>query len=741
MSGGLVIAPCAVYALLHLPGRIYPATFWGVDQLSYYPAWVSVAFLSIVAASILVAAVPPLYDPLASFFTRAARRTPSAGATKAICLILFLLLAYGFRDQHHHLGDSDLLFNNLDHAMTEEGRQRLAWIRGIPLEGWDFIPLFEPLDFVIHLKVYDIGSKLAGFEPKDAYETVSCAAGLLFVVCLWKISCLLGRRREEQMSLFLFLITLGSLQLFFGYGESYTLVTLASGWYVLAALRSLRGGGVAWPALALVLSASLHAMALCLVPSCLFLIWRKYRPEKITALLSKGVRWVAVLVSLAAAWVLYLEYYPHSLPLFADDDKGTYGLLSPGHLLFLLNAALLVSPFGLIWAGVFSRSRRETDADVRFLRWSALGPLVLMFAHDAYLGGRDWDLMSFPGLFCALWGFSCMARAGGFSAARAAAAIVPVMGMHTALWVGINCDPQKALERLGNLVTVTNQGPHYTAFTQGFYYQSHRKEPLMAASFFQEAIALTPTSDQKRKARYYKHLGQVLIEAGLYEEAAAAFESAFSKQSQPVILNQDVKNQSLWAVAALQVGEAYAEQGEYERALKVWNAASDRLSEVVKTFPSGPVYRLLGKLHHEAGRQEKAVSSYRLSLELENDPDEQYETFIFLAEAHQGEPAGTREALEQALELKPTASKVHFYLGNISYTEGNRDIAADYYRTAIRLDSSVVGYYSNLGAVLEENHRFIEARDVYRTVLEKAPEDSVLKERLARVERVMSESP
>ncbi len=739
--GALVIAPCAGYVLLHVAGRKYPATFWGVDQLSYYPGWFSVVFLSIAAAAILIAAVPGLYEPLAAFFTRAARPIPLAAALKAFCLILFLLLAYGFRDQHHHLGDSDLLFNNLDHAMTEEGRQRLAWIRGIPLEGWEFIPLFEPLDFFLHLKVYDIGSTLAGFEPKDAYETVSCAAGLLFVVCLWKISCLLGRRREEQMPLFLFLITLGSLQLFFGYGESYTLVTLASCWYVLAALRSLRGGGVAWPALALALSASLHAMALCLVPSFLFLVWRKHRSARIEALLARRIPRIAVPVAIVAAWVLYSKIYPHSLPLFADTDKGTYGLLSPGHLLFLLNAALLVSPFGLIWAGAFTLSRRETDPDVRFLRWSALGPLVLMFAHDAYLGGRDWDLMSFPGLFCALWGFSCMAKAGGFSAARAAAAIVPVMGMHTALWVGINCDPEKALERLGNLVTVTNQGPHYTAFTQGFYYQSHRKEPLMAASFFQEAIALTPTSDQKRKVRYYKHLGQVLIEAGLYEEAAAAFESAFSKQSQPIILNQDVKNQSLWAVAALQVGEAYAEQGEYERALKVWNAASDRLSEVVKTFPSGPVYRLLGKLHHEAGRQEKAVSSYRLSLELENDPDEQYKTFIFLAEAHQGEPAGTREALEQALELKPTASKVHFYLGNISYTEGNRDIAADYYRTAIRLDSNGVKYYSRLGSVLEESGRLSEARDVYRTALEKAPGDAGLKERLARVKRVLSQSP
>lgn len=740
--GALAIAPCAAYALLHIPGRMYPATFWGVDQLGYYPVWVSVAFVSISAASMLIATVPRLYDRLANFFAKATRRIPSAVTVKAVCLILFLFLAYGFRDQHHHLGDSDLLFKNLDHAMTEEGRQRLAWIRGIPLEGWEFIPLFEPLDFFIHLKVYEIGSRVADFEPRDAYETVSCAAGLLYLVCLWKISCLLGRRREEQMSLFLFLITLGSLQLFFGYGESYTLVTVAASWYVLAALRSLRGGGVAWPAIALVLSASLHAMALCLVPSFLFLVWRKHRPGKIGALLRRRIRWIAVPAAMVAAWVLYSKFYPHSLPLFADSDRGTWGLLSPGHLLFLLNAALLVSPFGLIWACAFSLTRQETDPEVGFLRWSALGSLGLMFAHDAYLGGRDWDLMSFPGQFCALWGFSCMARAGNFSPSRAVVAIVPVMALHTALWIGINSDPDKALARLGNLVKVTNQGPHYTAFTQGFYYQSLKQdEPLKAVNFFREAIFLTPAWDHKTKARYSKRMGQSLVEAGLFEEAAVAFERGFSQQSRPVISNQDAKDQRLWAIAALFVGEAYAEQGERDRAEEVWSAASMRLSEVVKTAPSSLVYRTLGKLHHKAGQQSKALSYYRLSLELESDPEEEYLIWLLLAEAHKGDLAGTREALERARQLKPASPKVHFYLGNVYYNEGKPETAIDLYRTAVRLDSAEVRYYSNLGTVLEESGRLSEARDVYGTALEKTPEDSVLKERLARVERALSQSP
>ena len=741
--GALAIAPCAGYALLHIPGRIYPETFWGVDQLSYYPVRVSVAFLSIAAASMLIAAVPRLYDPLEAFFAKAAGRIPFSASIKATCLILFLLLAYGFRDQAHNLGDSAMWFRNLEFAQTEEGREQVTWIRGIPLEGWEFIPLLEPLDFLIHLKVYGIGSKLGDFEPRDAYETVSCAAGLLYVVFLWQISALLGRRREEQVSLFLFLITLGSLQLFFGYGESYTLVTLASSWYVLAALRSLQKGGVAWAALALVLSVSLHALALCLVPSFLFLVWRKYSQAKIEILLRRRIRLIAVPVAIGGAWFLYSEFYPNSLPLFADSDRGTYGLLSPAHLLFLLNAVLLVSPFGLVWAGAFGLSRQRTDPDLRFLRWSALGPLALMFVHDAYLGGRDWDLMSYPGLFCTLWGFSCMVRARGFSPSRAAVAIVPVMAMHTALWIGVNSDPDKALARLGNLVGVTNQAPHYKAFSQGHYYQGHLDEPLKAASFFREAIALAPASETRMKARYSKHLGAALVKAGRYEEAYAAYESSFSGQSGPVIWNKDDVHQRLWAVAALQVGKRYEARGDEVRAFQVWNAASERVSKVVNEAPSGRLYQILGWLHHAAGRFDRAADSFGSSLELEKDPDDRYRTFLLLSvtRARIGDLAGIRAALEQARELKPSSAEVYFYLGNAWHLEGKLQNAADLYRAAIRLDSNVVEYYSRLGSVLEESGRLSEARNVYRTALEKVPEDSVLNERLTRLEQVLSQSP
>ena len=84
---------------------------------------------------------------------------------------------------------------------------------------------------------------------------------------------------------------------------------------------------------------------------------------------------------------------------------------------------------------------------------------------------------------------------------------------------------------------------------------------------------------------------------------------------------------------------------------------------------------------------------------------------------------------------------MHFYLGNVWYLEGKPQIAADLYWAAIRLDSNGVKYYSRLGSVLEESGRLSEARDVYRTALEKAPGDAGLKERLARVKRVLSQSP
>jgi hypothetical protein len=43
-----------------------------------------------------------------------------------------------------------------------------------------------------------------------------------------------------------------------------------------------------------------------------------------------------------------------------------------------------------------------------FFAWAALGSVGLMVIHDAFFGGRDWDLLSFSGLFCTLWGLSAL---------------------------------------------------------------------------------------------------------------------------------------------------------------------------------------------------------------------------------------------------------------------------------------------------------------------------------------------
>ena len=730
----LVSFPCSLYAGCHILGWLYPTAFWGTDQLAYYPDWVGALFLFVASGAISCSAFPKLYDWFRNLQLHPLNLARPSAVVKAIFLLLFLLGAYTFRDQGHLLGDSDMWLKNLEFASTEQGRRQINWIRGIPLKGWEFIPAFEALDYLIHLKVYEIGREFVGFEPRDAYETVSCVCGLLYVIGLWKISGKLQHQSENRIPLFLFLVTLGSLQLFFGYGESYTVVTMVSCWYVLAALRGMQGGSLIVPTFMLVLSIGLHVMALSLVPSYVVMLWLRYGLPKAEFLAARSFRLIGIPLLVVGAWLMYAYFYPHNLPLFEDENTGTYGLLSPEHILIAMNALILISPFGLLWGGYFVLSRQRTDSTDVFFRWATIGPLALMFLHNAFLGARDWDLMSFPGFFYSLWGVYCLSRIDGVDIQRMAVAVVPLMVMHTALWVAINSNTDRALERLENIIAISNTEPHYRAFTQGHFYQNVKNaEPLRAAQFFREAAELAPSLETA--TRYSKFLGGALVMAGLYEDAMAVFEEAFKRQSKLVEFNYDMAFHQDWAQAGLQVGKTYQNYGERAKALQVWNATAKRLSEVLKLIPTSGLYLHLGLIQHAAERFEDAAESYWKCLELEEDRNLQHATYMLLASTLQetGNKEGVKATLERARNLKPKDPEVHFFLANANLSEGNHREAIDLYRTAIRLDASRVKFHLMLGIALEENGFLVECRDVYARASRMRPGDAAIEKRLDQV--------
>ncbi|MCF8094650.1 MAG: YcaO-like family protein [Desulfobacteraceae bacterium] len=163
---------------------------------------------------------------------------------------------------------------------------------------------------------------------------------------------------------------------------------------------------------------------------------------------------------------------------------------------------------------------------------------------------------------------------------------------------------------------------------------AEKYEPERAMEKLKEIDAVLP---EKYYVQFY--LGKVLLESGLYEEAARYFKNALELNPHP----QDIS--SIYSF----LGQAYKESGAYEKALqaaksglayddertdlhnlagfchyklKEHEAAIDSFARVVKLNPSSAIdYANLGVNYRETGDIDTAVAYFKLAVELDPSMD------------------------------------------------------------------------------------------------------------------------
>lgn len=705
-----ILLPVILYLSFHLLGWQYPALFWGTDQLSYYPWPVGAAFVLVVLALLLVSTKVSWALRADQFAAARLCRFPFERRWfQALLLLCFLLLAYILRDSTHLLNDKGM---------------------------W--------LSTFLHLQFYRLGQTLWGWTAQATYEWLSLLAGAAYLAVLWKTVGLLSQNLIQRLTSLALLATLGSIQLFFGYGESYTLVTLAASAYLYTALRALRGHSLLRPSLWLGLAIALHAIALSLLPSWIYLLWKRSGQPWKQQLHTPRIYVPLILGAALIGLFLYTAFYPARLPLWTPQEPGKYALLSLPHLLQLLNALLLLSPFGLVWGLVWGR-RGTGEPFFHLLGWALLGSGILFCMHDAFLGGRDWDLLAFPALFYTLWGISALDQADTppHHWAQIRLTVLPLMALHTALWLGINAHSERAITRLGNLLQYSNQTHHYQAFSRGHYYLDVRKNPDQAIPYFREAIALASPDTSENVRRYAKTLGKALTTAGHGGEAVAIFEQTYARQKNPFLYQYDLDFHYYWARASLQWGEEqyqqrkvvraesiwkegiehylelgtqYERQGDHATATALWQEAVAHSQKLLSLHPTASLYHQAGRGFQALGHYDEAIESYRQSAALAQDADGLYWTYVFLARNLQVTQRRQEaiEALRAALNLRPQSAETHFALGILYYTDHQFDQAVSAFQTAIALAPHNPQGHVNLGTALQAAGRLAEAEEAYR---------------------------
>jgi hypothetical protein len=387
--------------------------------------------------------------------------TPSPRALRLVLALAALLPFYLFRLQHLRWGDAYILIHAIPHPQAQ-----LTYT-------WQ-----APLDLFIHAKAWALGHRLFGWpDPTPVYWLISALAGGVFVWVLLGLAGWLGRDRAERLVIAGLALSLGTMQLFFGYIENYSLMTVGVLIYIWLAVRAVRGEiALIWPATALALTHAFHPSTIILAPSLLYLAWMTFFPAlrsdaRLSSPLHRGMRTIlqlAIPYLLVFAGVVALMtaggYGLDALfgadapgggdrnwfvPLFQTTTRWEhYTMFSPGHLLDIINEQLLVAP--VVWPGLllavgfaWPRLPRRDPVFRLLLLLALLYALLTLTWNPDYGGQRDWDLFAPAALPAALLLGYTLTRVLPERRALIAAgwALIAAQAFHTILWIYQNTLP------------------------------------------------------------------------------------------------------------------------------------------------------------------------------------------------------------------------------------------------------------------------------------------------------------
>ncbi len=577
----VVFFACAFIILIHAVASFFPKErLWGVNQLAYVsfvPRWIII----ISAFLILVPRVNKIfYNVLAGFFTLVERNLKRINRYyKYIFFSLVSIIPFWiFKAKTHLLGDGSL-----------RGREILA--------GTKF-SVTEPLDFYLHALVY----RLLKLDAYQTYTLISCLAGALFVfLALW-FSHLLGKQNKQKVFAFVILVSMGSVQLFFGYVESYTLVYIGIMAYFLFSLRFLESRcSLIFPSLALFFSISLHISAVYLLPSLIYLHLVNSQKEKKQFSFKKILNVVFILLLVGTGFAILSNKNPNPtsvttylIPL-AGNESDPYSLFSGAHLVDMINEQLLLSSAGIIlWVGVifFVRKINFKDKVVTFFVIATLFSFMFAFLMDPKLGyARDWDLFSSTGLGYTLLGIylginyfrqTKIKKLNYMILALASTAL-----FSTLPWIYVNAQEDKAVERFKALLDLDVERSGYGHEILAYYY---RDKKLVNEEMEEWKKALSVVENE----RYIINLGNSYEKLGRYQEALAMFKRALQLNPDSaknhynlatalahVGKHEEAKNQYQMAInkdpyylhAYTNLGALLGERGDYEEAIKVLKSA------------------------------------------------------------------------------------------------------------------------------------------------------------------------
>lgn len=493
-------------------------TLWGLHFLHFFPGWMGWV-LTGVTISFFIPSVNKFwlksFESFLGFLWRFFSKIKKCRFYLAASL-LSLPVFWLFRTKLFLLGDGYLKISNVTAGV---------------------ITATEPLDGILHHQVYLLLTYISpGVNPSYAYVIPGILCGGIFVYLLLRLSDLLGETFFEKTLIFVLLLTIGTLELFFGYVESYTIFLTALTLFILLSILYLKDRiNIIFPFLALCFSIGVHVSAIVFIPSLFYLMFWKWRRE------GKGFFTVFSIISMLgclviifwAVWYVFLapgegNSFEQFVPLFSSATT-KFTLFSGAHLNEIANQLLLVSPVGILLFLFFLfyvvKYKYLRDPTINYLLLSGLASLFLIFVYNAHLGIADWDLRSLPGIFVTLVGILLFIKWGNqWSRFKNYGLIlIAISFFHVIPWIALNANTRMSVDRY---VMTSMNDPHLLYVRGGGIWRAARA--LVQAGFQERAIDVFKYGIEKDPTQVadYSYIAIYLSSQKKWDEAIVYLQKA-----------------------------------------------------------------------------------------------------------------------------------------------------------------------------------------------------------------------
>jgi hypothetical protein len=321
----------------------WPTALWGLSQLAVFPANVTLV-LGLLALTCLLVAQP---RPFAAFVSaridklRLSRATLFGGAIVSSLLVFHLL-----RMRHWLFGDAHVLFT-LNHDLGFKfGAGNVLFFQG---------------------RIQAYLAPIMQLDNAAAYVLVSYACGVATVCIALVIAETIGTSKINKLFSFSTIVLTGSIQMFFGYVETYPPVTATASFVFLCLIKwdGFRGGWLIGALLASIFSFILHPIAIYLTVPLVCAFIYQFRPGSGGSRRDVVILSVALLVSLGAgSWWIISSEIDSALAL---GNESSYTLFSFYHLADVINEYFLLVPLHGVLCTVawWLEKRRHAQSSVQ----------------------------------------------------------------------------------------------------------------------------------------------------------------------------------------------------------------------------------------------------------------------------------------------------------------------------------------------------------------------------------------